>query len=289
MRGSKLSQMLYATEAVGQDVLSYMGRPDDIAEFDSGHGTTTGDAGILVKGDYLRPYQITLDHVRCLGESYLAAVHSPNDPEVAVMYKKFVWITADVSAGLHKFLPASLSATDPYPNVDAMRADVASGGYLRIWADNGDMPSDHALAEVVGPLETGNLTINAYFRHIHDVAHLIVGADTSPEGELKTFRFETDIYGMSVFPVLVTETLGQLGAYMITGKFQPQKMCILTPLMYRSTSGIIKPYPTPFQIETERARRLAESFGMSREKAEEFLRTRGVDPVADPAPTIRHA
>lgn len=65
---------------------------------------------------------------------------------------------------------------------------------------------------------------NAMFRAIHDWHHLVIGADDSLEGEIKTYRHACLSAPVTIRWILRSEIVLQAAACILTGKFQPQKL-----------------------------------------------------------------
>lgn len=105
------------------------------------------------------------------------------------------------------------------PTIEEVRKHVEdTDGYLPVYQVE-SLCAGHPLVE-----RSRGLTLNQMFRAVHDVyGHLIPRNDTSVDGELKAYvaharMFASAGHVMSL-DVLAAETLGQVAAYVVEGKF----------------------------------------------------------------------
>lgn len=67
-------------------------------------------------------------------------------------------------------------------------------------------------------------SINGMFRAVHDWHHIMIGADDSLEGEIKTYRHARNSAPDCIGWILRSEIVLQAAACILTGEFQPQKL-----------------------------------------------------------------
>jgi len=151
---------------------------------------------------------------RSISRAYETMQHDPTNPDVILAYESFKKETLDQflalqDAGFTFDLRPVLSVAELYPSVTELATDVLANKSLSVNADPGDMPSDHPMAQEVGPLAPG-WTHNQVFRAVHDViGHVNQGHAFTIEGEENAWRDHSTTYSDAAKGALATETRGQ--------------------------------------------------------------------------------
>lgn len=143
-----------------------------------------------------------------IADTYEAAPHDPNDPEVANSYAKLAHETKQqyLHAQQNGYTFTPWGGKDPYKTSAEMRQDVLNNKNLGYY-QGGDMPQDHPLAQV--DPETG-LTPNDMFRAVHDLyGHALHGFEFGPRGEYGAWKAHSQMYSPEARRAMTSETHSQ--------------------------------------------------------------------------------
>lgn len=159
--------------------------------------------------------------LRVMGTEYLQAMDEKPDPLTRMAYDALVRECTDHYYNMAHGGVAMVLTDDPNTGGLAELQAVMAKAPIRvpIWSGNGDMAPGHPLGEDLN---------NQMFRLAHDVlGHWLAGAEMDHFGEINAWLSERRFYSQAARLALFTESIGQLGAHLITGKFQRQVATVL--------------------------------------------------------------
>ena len=104
---------------------------------------------------------------------------------------------------------------DPYKNFDELQADIKNNKRMKIWKGESDHP-------VLTPEQNWRL------RAVHDwFAHTLGQHRFTMRGEIASYNRHAKLAPPKAHPAIFTEVVGQVCAFLTTGKFQEQKVALL--------------------------------------------------------------
>lgn len=159
--------------------------------------------------------------LRNMGTEYLQAMNEKPHPLTRMAYDALVRECDWHWKEMHYSGIAMVLTSDPNTGgLAELRAAMAKAPIrVPIWSGDGDMAPDHPLGEGL---------YNQAFRLVHDVlGHWLVGAEMDHLGEVDAWLYERRFYSQAARLALFTESIGQLGAHLITGKFPRQVATVL--------------------------------------------------------------
>ena len=121
----------------------------------------------------------------------------------------------------------------PYESAQELRQDISATGTMKI----ATIDAEHEVFDVV---------TNAKFRAIHDyMSHVQAigsrGTEFTLRGEIAAYNAHLKTTPSAAVPALFTEVVGQVCAYVVTGKFAEQKICLLDGFDYYNI-GVVEGY-----------------------------------------------
>jgi hypothetical protein len=115
---------------------------------------------------------------------------------------------------------------DPYPDQPTMKREVERTGVLKVYSGDNEHPYFSAEDNLV-------------FRAVHDyITHILTNTPFGLKGEVRAANTHLKMVPADARPALFTEVVGQVCAYIVTGKFQKQKIAVLDGFSYTNLGEI---------------------------------------------------
>ena len=170
-------------------------------------------------------------YAQLVAEAYLAAPKF--EPRAASSFEAFVPFIEKMFKRIQSRVNVEFVDYHPYESAQELRQDISSTGTMKI----ATIDAEHEVFDVV---------TNAKFRAIHDyMSHVQAigsrGTEFTLRGEIAAYNAHLKTTPSAAVPALFTEVVGQVCAYVVTGKFAEQKICLLDGFDYYNI-GVVEGY-----------------------------------------------
>tara|TARA_R100001129_G_scaffold184102_1_gene168142 strand:- start:1365 stop:1988 length:624 start_codon:yes stop_codon:yes gene_type:complete len=170
-------------------------------------------------------------YAQLVAEAYLAAPKF--EPRAASSFEAFVPFIEKMFKRIQSRVNVEFVDYHPYESAQELRQDISATGTMKI----ATIDAEHEVFDVV---------TNAKFRAIHDyMSHVQAigsrGTEFTLRGEIAAYNAHLKTTPSAAVPALFTEVVGQVCAYVVTGKFAEQKICLLDGFDYYNI-GVVEGY-----------------------------------------------
>ena len=170
-------------------------------------------------------------YAQLVAEAYLAAPKF--EPRAVSSFEAFVPFIEKMFKRIQSRVNVEFVDYHPYESAQELRQDISATGTMKI----ATIDAEHEVFDVV---------TNAKFRAIHDyMSHVQAigsrGTEFTLRGEIAAYNAHLKTTPSAAVPALFTEVVGQVCAYVVTGKFAEQKICLLDGFDYYNI-GVVEGY-----------------------------------------------